>query len=165
MAGSPFTMKFRHLLQFSRRDVSSSWERHIIANADPHKGRGEWVKCNAKLDGLFAKAPGRCAMKDFNITDDVGRIPCVIRSAESNSAILVHGLSMPHGDQPRAQDFEGIVSDYERTVIHARLRGGYGVEDIHVMDGLALDLIRAEISQLTRRGTLRRVLGLRGNAA
>jgi hypothetical protein len=160
MSGSPFNMRFRHLLMLDDRGVAASWERHIIANSDPHTGRGEWVACNDKMDALFRSAPGKSALHKFPKMAAPGISLDPDRAEASNTDALVHGLSRPHGQQPRAKDFKGIVSNYERTVIHTRLHSGYGVEDIHVMDGLSLAMIRAEVARLTADGQLRRVLGL-----
>lgn len=156
---APFEMRFRHVVKVPTRIEADAWERHIIAKAERYRSHGEWVIANSRLDGLFAEIdPGENCTWAFQTNETQGRVvpdtdtmPAVRRAVFNGKLGVTAAASVK---------FSGDADDVGRATIHARLRAGYGVEDIHALDGLPLADIRAEISKLTADGQMRRVLGL-----
>jgi hypothetical protein len=158
-AQAPFEMRFRHVVKLATRPEADAWERHILATADRYRDHGEWVIANAKLDGLFLEVlPCEVVTWAFQTNASQGRI---IAKGDTMLQVRQAKLKAIGGAGVcTALGYDGNAEGETAAIIHARLGQGYGVEDIHAIDGLPLSDIRAEISKLTEDGKLRRVLGL-----
>lgn len=156
----PFDLSFRHILEVGDRRVADAWEARIIAAANRYKARGEWVLADSLLDDLFAEvAPAVDALPDFQRDPASGRI--ISRRTDDEAMANVYRVSLAAQvgiQRAYGANYAGAAEDYERAVIHARLADGYGVEDIEVMDGIAVEVSRAEISRLVRDGSIRAIL-------
>lgn len=159
-AQAPFDMAFKCVLRFADIGVAASWERHILGLANRHKARGEWVCADDRLDDLFSSvAPFDDCTSSFADDPSAGRIIRATDESASRASVNMVRLRAQVGASPAASvNYKGDSDDYSRAVIHARLRDGYGVEDIAVMDRIPIRKARAEVNRLRRAGRLSAVL-------
>jgi len=154
---APFRLAFRRVIGFPSRRVADAWERHIIANADRYRGRGEWVVCNDTLDQLLdAVTEGQ------DYTHKMGEIMSCGRVMPDNADISdVHRVMSRErlaGADLYGIEYSGEPDDYMPSIVRGRLRQGFGVEDIALMDDFPVNEVRACVSDIRKQGFMHFVL-------
>lgn len=159
---APFDMNFRHVLEMEDRREADAWEGYIISAANRYKDRGEWVIADDKLDRLFAQVKDSTDRTDaFRAEgDEAGRIVKRSRTASLRHVNKVRLARKVGAGTVKDIKYCGRSREFKSALIKARLRQGYGVEDMLAMDGIPLEDSRAVIASLKEQGVLRQVMGL-----
>lgn len=154
---APFDLRIRSVVGFQSRNVADAWENYILANATRYRDKGEWVVCDDKLDSLFAEAQAGLGMhRHSTAVASVGRPVPTASSISDVQRVVVRERLI--GTDLRGIEFTGEPSDYAPAIIRGRMRQGFGCEDISLMDGFPLDLVRGYFSQIRSKGLMGAVL-------
>ena len=156
-ATAPFDLKFRRVIGFQSRRIADAWERHIIINANRYRERGEWVLCDDDLDRLFGEVTEGedCTDRMGSIMSSGRVVPDGANISDVHKVIVRERLS---GVDLDGIEYSGDPDDFMPSIVRGRLRQGYGVEDIAIMDGFSPENIREAVSEIRKRQAMTLVL-------
>lgn len=154
---APFEMRLTRVIGFTSRRVADAWERYIISNANRYRGHGEWVLNDERLNKLFGGVT-----EGFDVTAEIDNGPLRGRLIPAQAAIgdvqEVIVRERTKGTDLTGIKFSGGSGEYTAAIVKARLRQGYGADDISVMDKIPASEVRECISEIRTSGEMEMVL-------
>ena len=154
-SNAPFEMTIQRLKGFECRQEADAWERYVLNAANRYRDRGEWVLNDEHLLSVWDKVDGGTDIDPDDYSPMLGR-PIPDRDDEANVR-LAYVEKFRHRVGPVIASHIGYTGHpalYDRAIIQARLKEGYGIEDIAILDGISTNNIRREILRLRMRGKL-----------
>ena len=148
---APFDLTFRRLLLLPTVEVAAHWESRILALANRYRPNGEWVTADDHLNRLLDEVSPADDVTDCWDGVSLGK-PIYEWHREREDALRRARLRAQVGAGPEyLPETQGLTEhNMRQRIVLARLRDGYGFDDIQALDGIP----REEARRLSGRAPL-----------